>query len=129
MPGLSQLKQFSSDILSLGDEINLRAARGEKPVKIEIPKDIEDINDSEEFVLGMPVIEAEPEISSADEDLSDLTALVNPSATKSDKSGEAEPAPSFEAPDMSALLNPVVADNSDDAGMPDLSMFLSLIHI
>ena len=123
MPGLSQLKQFSSDILSLGDEINLRAARGEKPVKIEIPKDIEDINDSEEFVLGMPVIEAEPEISSADEDLSDLTALVNPSTAKSDKSGEAEPAPSFEAPDMSALLNPVVADNSDDAGMPDLSMF------
>lgn len=123
MPGLSQLKQFSSDILSLGDEINLRAARGEKPVKIEIPKDIEDINDSEEFVLGMPVIEAEPEISSADEDLSDLTALVNPSATKSDKSGEAEPAPSFEAPDMSALLNPVVADNADDAGIPDLSMF------
>lgn len=123
MPGLSQLKQFSSDILSLGDEINLRAARGEKPVKIEIPKDIEDINDSEEFVLGMPVIEAEPEISSADEDLSDLTALVNPSAAKSDKSGEAEPAPSFEAPDMSALLNPVVADNADDAGMPDLSMF------
>ena len=123
MPGLSQLKQFSSDILSLGDEINLRAARGEKPVKIEIPKDTEDINDSEEFVLGMPVIEAEPEISSADEDLSDLTALVNPSTAKSDKSGEAEPAPSFEAPDMSALLNPVVADNSDDAGMPDLSMF------
>ena len=115
MPGLSQLKQFSSDILSLGDEINLRAARGEKPVKIEIPKDIEDINDSEEFVLGMPVIEAEPEISSADEDLSDLTALVNPSTAKSDKSGEAEPAPSFEAPDMSALLNPVVADNADDA--------------
>ena len=123
MPGLSQLKQFSSDILSLGDEINLRAARGEKPVKIEIPKDIEDINDSEEFVLGMPVIEAEPEISSAEEDLSDLTALVNPSAAKSDKSGEAEPAPSFEAPDMSALLNPVIADNADDAGMPDLSMF------
>ena len=123
MPGLSQLKQFSSDILSLGDEINLRAARGEKPVKIEIPKDIEDINDSEEFVLGMPVIEAEPEISSVDEDLSDLTALVNPSATKSDKSGEAEPAPSFEAPDMSALINPVIADNADDAGMPDLSMF------
>ncbi len=123
MPGLSQLKQFSSDLLSLGDEINLRAARGEKPVKIEIPKDVEDKNDSEEFVLGMPVIEAEPEISSADEDLSDLTALVNPSAAKSDKSGEAEPAPSFEAPDMSALLNPVAAESSDDSGMPDLSMF------
>ena len=44
MPGLSQLKKFSSDLLSLGDEINLRAIRGEKPVKIEIPNDIEDKN-------------------------------------------------------------------------------------
>ena len=120
MPGLSQLKKFSSDLLALGDETNLRAARGEKPVKIEIPKDIEDKNDSEEFVLGMPNIEAEPEISSADEDLSDLTSLVNPSANSDKKD---EPAPSFEAPDMSALLNPVVPPAEDDAGMPDLSMF------
>ena len=52
MPGLSQLKKFSSDLLALGDETNLRAIRGEKPVKIEIPKDVEDKNDSEEFVLG-----------------------------------------------------------------------------
>ena len=122
MPGLSQLKKFSSDLLSLGDEINLRAIRGEKPVKIEIPNDIEDKNDSEEFVLGMPVIEAETEVSSADEDLSDLTALVNPAAATA-KSGEPEPAPSFEAPDMSALLAPVAADDSEDSGMPDLSMF------
>ena len=123
MPGLSQLKKFSSDLLSLGDEVNLRAIRGEKPVKIEIPNDIEDKNDSEEFVLGMPVIEAETEVSSADEDLSDLTALVNPAAASNDKKGEAEPAPSFEAPDMSALLNPVAPPADDDAGMPDLSMF------
>ncbi len=123
MPGLSQLKKFSSDLLSLGDETNLRAARGEKPVKVEIPNDIEDKNDSEEFVLGMPVIEAETEVSSADEDLSDLTALVNPAAASNDKKGEAEPAPSFEAPDMSALLNPVAPPADDDAGMPDLSMF------
>ena len=124
MPGLSQLKKFSSDLLSLGDEVNLRATRGEKPVKIEIPKDIEDKNDSEDFVLGMPEIEAEADVSSADEDLSDLTALVNPSAASSDKSGEAEPAPSFEAPDMSSLLAPVAPEAADsDMGMPDLSMF------
>ena len=123
MPGLSQLKKFSSDLLALGDETNLRATRGEKPVKIEISKEIEDINDSEDFVLGMPQIEAEPEISAVDEDLSDLTALVNPSASSNAKSGEAEPAPSFEAPDMSALLNPVAAEVSEDSGMPDLSMF------
>ena len=124
MPGLSQLKKFSSDLLALGDETNLRATRGEKPVKIEIPKEIEDKNDSEDFVLGMPEIEAEAEISSADEDLSDLTALVNPSAAEKKDGGEAEAAPSFEAPDMSALLNPVAAEAAaDDSGMPDLSMF------
>ena len=123
MPGLSQLKKFSSDLLALGDETNLRAARGEKPVKIPIPKEVEDKNDSEDFVLGMPEIEAEVEASSADEDLSDLTALVNPSASSA-KSGAEEPAPSFEAPDMSALLNPVAPPAADDdAGMPDLSMF------
>ena len=123
MPGLSQLKKFSSDLLSLGDETNLRAARGEKPVKVEIPKEIEDKNDSEDFVLGMPQIEAEVEDNSAEEDLSDLTALVNPGAAEKKDGGEAEPAPSFEAPDMSALLNPVAPPADDDAGMPDLSMF------
>ena len=124
MPGLSQLKQFSSDLLSLGDETNLRAIRGEKPVKIEIPKEIEDKNDSEDFVLGMPEIEAEVVDTSAEEDLSDLTALVNPGAAEKKDSGAAEAAPSFEAPDMSALLNPVAPPASDDdGGMPDLSMF------
>ncbi len=123
MPGLSQLKKFSSDLLSLGDELNIRAARGEKPIPFEIPKDVEDKNDSEEFVLGMPEIEAEVETSNADEDLSDLTALVNPSAAKNEKAGEAEPAPGFEAPDMSALLNPVAPPADDESGMPDLSMF------
>ncbi len=124
MPGLSQLKKFSSDLLSLGDEVNLRAIRGEKPVKIEIPNDIEDKNDSEEFVLGMPVIEAESEVSSADEDLSDLTALINPPAAEKKDSSQSEPAPSFEAPDMSALLNPVAPPADDnDGGIPDLSMF------
>lgn len=123
MPGLSQLKKFSSDLLSLGDETNLRAARGEKPVKVEIPKEIEDKNDSEDFVLGMPHIEAEVEDNSVEEDLSDLTALVNPGAAEKKDGGEAEPAPSFEAPDMSALLNPVAPPADDDAGMPDLSMF------
>ena len=91
---------------------------------IDNPKEIEDKNDSEDFVLGMPQIEAEAEISSADEDLSDLTSLVNPTAA-SEKTGEAEPAPSFEAPDMSSLLNPVAAEAAaDDSAMPDLSMCL-----
>ena len=42
MPGLSQLKKFNKDILSLGDEITLRSARGEQPIKFPIPKDVEE---------------------------------------------------------------------------------------
>ena len=121
MPGLSQLKQFNKDLLSLGDEITIRASRGEKPVEIIIPKDVEDKNDSEDFVLGMPEIEAEIDNSPVEEDLSDLAGLTNPSS--SEKSTDASP--SFEAPDLSSLLNPIAAPDLGDSSdmMPDLSMF------
>jgi len=123
MPGLSQLKQFNSDILSLGDEITVRASRGESPVKVPIPKEVKDVNDSEEFVLGMPEIEAPEDLSNVEEDLSDLVGLGTPSS-KSDSQSEA--APAFEAPDMSSLLNPIAVSNDMGMGdsMPDLSMFM-----
>ncbi|MCR5188342.1 MAG: tetratricopeptide repeat protein [Treponema sp.] len=125
MPGLSQLKQFNKDLLSIGDEVTLRASRGEKPVEVQIPKEVEDKNDSEDFVLGMPEIEAEIENSPVDEDLSDLAGLANPTSTSS--SASSEPSPSFEAPDLSDLLNPMAASDDGDAStggdMPDLSMF------
>ena len=41
MPGLSQLKKFSNDMVSLGNEVQVRASRGEKPVKVEIPDTVE----------------------------------------------------------------------------------------
>ena len=125
MPGLSQLKQFNKDLLAIGDEVTIRAARGEKPVEVHIPKEVEDKNDAEDFVLGMPEIEAEVDNSPVDEDLSDLTGLANPASTSSNDS--TEPSPTFEAPDLSDLLNPIAI--SDDGGsgsssdMPDLSMF------
>ena len=125
MPGLSQLKQFNKDLLAIGDEVTIRAARGEKPVEVHIPKEVEDKNDAEDFVLGMPEIEAEVDNSPVDEDLSDLAGLANPASTSSNDS--TEPSPTFEAPDLSDLLNPIAI--SDDGGsgsssdMPDLSMF------
>jgi len=121
MPGLSQLKQFNSDILSLGDEVTVRASRGESPVKVPIPKDIQDVNDSEDFVLGMPLKEAPEDLSNVEEDLSDLVGLASPSAKKDTNT---EAAPAFEAPDLSALLNPVAQSADSDASMPDLSMFM-----
>ena len=125
MPGLSQLKQFNKDLLAIGDEVTIRAARGEKPVEVHIPKEVEDKNDAEDFVLGMPEIEAEVDNSPVDEDLSDLAGLANPASTSSNDSTESSP--TFEAPDLSDLLNPIAI--SDDGGsgsssdMPDLSMF------
>ena len=121
MPGLSQLKKFSQNLLSIGDEVIIRSSRGEKPVRVKIPKDIADADDSEEFMLGMPEIASEVESEVIDDDLSDLMGLSKPA---SDKNDESESVPSFEAPDMSSILNPVIMDgDGSDGQMPDLSMF------
>ncbi len=121
MPGLSQLKKFSQNLLSIGDEVIIRSSRGEKPVRVKIPKDIADADDSEEFMLGMPEIASEVESEVIDDDLSDLMELSKPA---SDKNDESESVPSFEAPDMSSILNPVIMDgDGSDVQMPDLSMF------
>ena len=127
MPGLNQLKKFNSDMLSLGNEVSVRASRGEKPVKVEIPSTIPDIDDSEEFVIGMPVNEAEEEAAPVEEDFSDITGEGAPSADSDSSGDSAEPAAS-NAPDMSDLLNMGMGAGADDGaggdeGMPDLSMF------
>lgn len=120
MPGLSQLRRLSEDVLRLGNEPKLRAERGEKPVLAVIPPTVEDIDDSEDFVLGMPEKDV-PEVS--DEEIqrqqeeqaalqsaaSDLEALL--SGNQNASSPE---------PDLSGLLNPM-GDMSD--GVPDLSAF------
>ena len=123
MPGLSQLKQFNKDIQSLGDEITLRATRGEKPIVVPIPKGITVEDDSEDFVLGMPDNPRVVDNSNVDEDLSEITGIT-PASGKSDSSADA--GPSFEAPDMSSLLAPVDlgGDDSSGAEMPDLSQFM-----
>lgn len=123
MPGLSQLKKFENDIQSLGDELTLRSSRGEKPVRVPIPKGIPDKDDSEEFVLGMPEIAAPAEDSAVDDDLSEITGI---GGGKSDAADNSADAPSFEAPDLSSIINPIIPDTAadDGLGMPDLSMFM-----
>ncbi|MBO4629790.1 MAG: hypothetical protein J5687_07580 [Treponema sp.] len=121
MPGLSQLKQFNKDIQSLGDEITLRAQRGEKPVVVPIPKGITVEDDSEDFVLGMPDNPKAVDNSNVDEDLSEITGMTSGGTGKKE---DGDAAPSFEAPDMSSLLAPVdLGGDSSDEGMPDLSAF------
>ena len=54
MPGKEQLKQFSEDVLKLGNELEIRAERGEQPSVVHITDDMPDVNDADDFVLGMP---------------------------------------------------------------------------
>lgn len=122
MPGLSQLKQFNKDILAIGDEPSLRASRGEHPVRVPIPKTIKDINDSNDFVLGMPENELEVVDTPVDNDLSDI---INPNAdsTSNIDSSSKDSEPDL---DLSSLLNPMgdLSGGSAESEMPDLSAFM-----
>ncbi len=128
MPGLSQLKKFSADILSLGDEPGLRASRGEKPVVVPIPKGIEDKDDSDDFITGMPEpvdYDVKPEkAAEVEEDFSDImgTGQKASGAPKAETEQEA----AISVPDLSSLADLGAfggTDGDGDAGVPDLSMF------
>ena len=123
MPGLSQLKKFNSDILALGNEIHARASRGEKPIIIPIPKTVRDVDDSEDFVLGIPESPEStmPALSSSEaEDFSDIIGTGKKGAAPK----ESAESSSTGVPDLSDLLNPVIPSASaGEAKMPDLSQF------
>lgn len=119
MPGLKQLQKFNTDILSLGNEATLRSSRGEKPVTVPIPKSVKDIDDSDDFVLGLPEVEPEQiqEVSqnTDDEDFSDIMGTSSPKT-----SPEIEKKPSL---DFSSILSGVAPENVSNEE-PDLSMFM-----
>lgn len=119
MPGLKQLQKFNTDILSLGNEATLRSSRGEKPLTVPIPKSVKDIDDSDDFVLGLPEVEPEQiqEVSqnTDDEDFSDIMGTSSPKT-----SPEIEKKPSL---DFSSILSGVAPENVSNEE-PDLSMFM-----
>ncbi|MCQ2611139.1 MAG: hypothetical protein MJ169_05265 [Treponema sp.] len=113
MPGLSQLRKLSEDVLKLGNEPKLRADRGETPVLAKIPADIPDVDDSQDFVLGLPEKEEEPEEQPKTEE--------QETQAESESGPEQEEAPDL---DLTSLLNPMAEmDAADD--MPDLTAFLA----
>lgn len=125
MPGLKQLQQFNSDIMTLGDEAKIRAARGEKPVTVKIPKTVQDIDDSDDFIGGLHVL-SEEEQAQADaaekerdreaNDFSDFLDDKDPSEEQSSAPKKTEPV----VPDMSDLLP---SGDDMDLGDFDLSEF------
>lgn len=120
MPGLSQLKKFNADILSLGNEPALRAARGEKPVTIPIPKDIKDVNDADDFLMGMPEPVENPVVSDENENApEDFSDIMGTSSNSTSSESESAPQINISVPDLSSISS---MNGSDDFA-PDLSMF------
>ncbi|WP_296092108.1 hypothetical protein [uncultured Treponema sp.] len=123
MPGLKQLQQFNSDILNLGDEVKIRAARGEKPVTVKIPKDVADIDDSEDFINGLPVLSEEDQAQAAaaaeerKREANDFSDFMD--KDDSESSSEQKPVSSEdeEVPDVSDLL-----PSAGDMDLSDLDL-------
>lgn len=122
MPGLSQLKKFNADILSLGNEPALRASRGEKPVTVPIPKDLKDLNDSDDFLMGMPepveTVDSGAQTENAPEDFSDIMGTEIPSAEQKTADSSDGPQINLSVPDISTI-----AAGNNGESEPDLSMF------
>ena len=113
MPGLNQLKKFASDMRNVGDEVKIRAQRGEKPAVVSLPEGISEADDSEDFVLGLPEkMDAAPEESESAVD----------SGEENKNTDLGSPAQENDAvPDLDSILN-ANASQSDDE--PDLSEFI-----
>ena len=121
MPGLSQLKQFNSDLLNLGDEVKIRSARGEKPVTVPLPKNIPDVDDSNDFRLGMPQL-SEEEQEQADALAAERERQAN---DFSDITGTAQETPAAVAEEVQAPVMPDVSDlfnPSPDIKLDDLDL-------
>ncbi|MBQ8012932.1 MAG: tetratricopeptide repeat protein [Treponema sp.] len=96
MPGLNQLKKFSDDIREIGDEVKIRAQRGEKVPEIPLPQGISEADDSNDFLIGLPDGNAEPAAIASEEDIdaqiqdiigggeSDIDALLKPQISADD---------------------------------------------
>src|SRR5574344_496548 len=122
MPGLNQLKQFSTDILTLGDEQKIRAARGEIPSTLPIPSNVEDRDDSDDFALGMPSVseedlaQAEAAAAEQEKEANDFTDITGEENDENAPQVQAQSS-AQKAPNVSDLLAP-----PDDADLGDLDL-------
>lgn len=117
MPGLNQLKAFSLKVKDLGDEINIRAQRGEKPADLPFPEGISEADDSEDFVLGLPETKTDNDNASSDDSAAEELPLPDALAEAEQSLGAGDASP---VPDLDSILNP----QTTGADVPDLSDFL-----
>ena len=112
MPGLDQLRQFSEDVAKIGNELKIREERGESLVKVPLPVDIAEEDDSDDFALGMPLQDDGGLVESAFGDDGPLSSL----------DGGAD---HTAFPELDSLLNPEPADDMDFSDFPELDALLN----
>ena len=115
MPGLDQLKQFSEDVANLGNELTIREERGEPIVRIPFPDNISAEDDSDDFVLGMPL--PNDSQNSDDEVLDDMA-----SPAEIQETGTVDYS---NFPELDSLLNPEPAGAMDLSEFPELDAILN----
>ena len=119
MPGLDQLKQFSEDVAKIGNELTIREERGEPIVQVPFPTDISAEDDSDDFILGMPL---QREDGEDDVEVVDAIDDTSSSSAASDGSEQVD----YSAfPELDSLLNPEPADNMDFSDFPELDALLN----
>ncbi len=116
MPGLEQLRQFSEDVEKLGNELAIREERGEPISRVPFPENISEEDDSDDFVLGMPIPSDSEETDSSDEG----------EIPEKDVSAEAEGSVDFsDFPELDSILNPEPAGTTDFSDFPELAELLN----
>ena len=116
MPGLEQLRQFSEDVEKLGNELTIREERGEPISRVPFPENISEEDDSDDFVLGMPIPSDSEETDSSDEG----------EIPEKDVSAEAEGSVDFsDFPELDSILNPEPAGTTDFSDFPELAELLN----
>ena len=116
MPGLEQLRQFSEDVEKLGNELAIREERGEPISRVPFPENISEEDDSDDFVLGMPIPSDFEETDSSDEG----------EIPEKDVSAEAEGSVDFsDFPELDSILNPEPAGTTDFSDFPELAELLN----
>jgi len=105
MPGLNQLKKFAQDIDALGNEAERRVEKNETLPKVELPTNIYETDDSEEFIFGLP--EQESLLDANDNtDIDSSLSTVNNS----------------EEIDIEAILASAASENNETTAESDISI-------
>ena len=110
MPGRDQLKQFSDDLLSLGDEVRIRRGRGERPSVLPLPEGIPEADDSDDFIDGMPVQEHDVGVDDASDD--NTPTVADEPSPESDFLNVGGAPLDDDDLDLSAFEAPVTADSA-----------------